>query len=139
MENLNKYMNKQGNSLSAIHSMVQEITDKKEEYLSLDSVKILTTVELEDNKIMTNTYHEIVERNNLVIDFIIDIKNTIFKIKLMKDQIDKNNQIGLQQIKQLDYFITLLQSIQDMMNDERSKMDRVVRYYEKTFSYYKDF
>jgi hypothetical protein len=57
----------------------------------------------------------------------------------MKDQIDRNSQVGLQQVKQLDYFISLLSQIQDMMSDERSKMDRVVRYYEKTFSYYKDF
>ena len=119
--------------------MVQEITDKKESYLNLDKVKILTATELEDNKIMTNVYHDVIERNDLVIDFILDIKNTMFKIKLMKDQLDRNTELGIQQNKQLDYFISLLQQILDMMSDERSKMDRVVRYYEKTFSYYKDF
>ena len=139
MEDLNKYMNRQVDSLSAVHTMVQNITNKKEEYLSLDPVSILTAVELEDNKAMTNAYHDIVERNDLVIDFIVDIKNTIFKIKLAKDQIDKNTELGIQQLKQFDYFISLLQNILDMMSDERSKMDRVVRYYEKTFSYYKDF
>lgn len=139
MEDLNKYMEKQTNSLSTVRSMVQEIIDKKEEYLNLDKVRILTATELEDNKIMTNVYHDVIERNDMVIDFIVDIKNTIFKIRLMKDQIDRNNQIGIQQIKQLDYFVSLLSNIQDMMSDERSKMDRVVRYYERTFSYYKDF
>ncbi len=139
MEDLNKYMNKQVDSLSAVHNMVQNITNKKEEYLSLDTVSILTAVELEDNKAMTNAYHDIVERNDLIIDFIVDIKNTIFKIKLAKDQIDKNTELGIQQLKQFDYFISLLQNILDMMSDERSKLDRVVRYYEKTFSYYKDF
>jgi hypothetical protein len=139
MEDLNKYMEKQPNTLSTIRSMVQEITDRKENYFNLDRVKILTAAELEDNKLMTNVYHDVIERNDAVIDFIMDIKNTVFKIKLMKDQIDRNSQVGLQQVKQLDYFISLLSQIQDMMSDERSKMDRVVRYYEKTFSYYKDF
>lgn len=139
MEDLNKYMEKSTSSLSTIRSMVQEITDRKENYLGLDKVKILTATELEDNKNMTNVYHDVIERNDAVIDFIIDIKNTIFKIKLIKDQVDRNSQVGLQQIKQIDYFLSLLSSIHDMMSDERSKMDRVVRYYEKTFSYFKDF
>jgi len=139
MEDLNKYMTKQVDSLSAIHSMVQKITNKKEEYLSLEPIKMLTAIELEDNKAMTNAYHDVVSRNDLIIDFIVDIKNTIFKIKLVKDQIDRNTELGIQQIKQFDYFISLLQNILDIMSDERSKMDRVVRYYEKTFSYYKDF
>lgn len=139
MEDLNKYMTKQVDSLSAIHSMVQKITNKKEEYLSLEPIKMLTAIELEDNKAMTNAYHDVVNRNDLIIDFIVDIKNTIFKIKLVKDQIDRNTELGIQQIKQFDYFISLLQNILDIMSDERSKMDRVVRYYEKTFSYYKDF
>ena len=139
MEDLNKYMEKSTSSLSTIRSMVQEITDRKESYLSLDKVKILAATELEDNKNMTNVYHDVIERNDAVIDFIIDIKNTIFKIKLIKDQVDRNSQVGLQQIKQIDYFLSLLSSIHDIMSDERSKMDRVVRYYEKTFSYFKDF
>lgn len=139
MEDLNKYMEKSSNSLSAVRSMVQEITDKKEKYFNSDKVRILTTTELEDNRAITNVYHDVIERNDFVIDFIVDIKNTIFKIKLMKDQIDRNSQIGLQQVKQIDYFLSLLNQILDMMNDERSKMDRVVRYYEKTFSYFKDF
>ena len=138
MEDLNKYMEKSTSSLSTIRSMVQEITDRKENYLSLDKVKILTATELEDNKNMTNVYHDVIERNDAVIDFIIDIKNTIFKIKLIKDQVDRNSQVGLQQIKQIDYFLSLLSSIHDIMSDERSKMDRVVRYYEKTFSYFKE-
>lgn len=139
MEDLNKYMDKQPDELSKIKSMVQRIIDKKEEYLNLDKVKILTATELEDNKVMTDVYHDVIERNDAVIDFILDIKNTIFIIKLSRDRVDRNTQLGLQQSKQCDYFISLLQTVLDIMNDERSKMDRVVRYYEKTFSYYKDF
>lgn len=142
MEDLNKYMDKQQTVLSKIRSMTQEIIDKKESYLSseyLGELKILNATELEDNKAMTNVYHDVIERNDFVIDFILDIKNTIFKIKLMKDQVDRNTELGNKQINQIEYFLSLLQQVLDMMSDERSKMDRVVRYYEKTFSYYKDF
>ena len=139
MEDLNKYMGKQVSSLDKVRTMTQDIMNRKEEYLTLDKVRILTTTELEDNKIITTLYHDVIDRNNFVIDFIVDIKNTIFKIKLIRDQIDRNTQLGTGQVKQFDYILSLLQQIQDMMNDERSKMDRVVRYYEKTFSYYKDF
>lgn len=142
MEDLNKYMDKQQTVLSKIRSMTQEIIDKKESYLSseyLGELKILNATELEDNKAMTNVYHDVIERNDFVIDFILDIKNTIFKIKLMKDQVDRNTELGNKQINQIEYFLSLLQQVLDMMSDERSKMDRVVRYHEKTFSYYKDF
>ena len=65
MEDLNKYMDKQVNSLNTIRSMVQEITDKKEEYLKLEGVRMLTATEMEDNKAMTNVYHDVIGRNNL--------------------------------------------------------------------------
>ena len=66
MEDLNKYMEKSTSSLSTIRSMVQEITDRKESYLSLDKVKILTATELEDNKNMTNVYHGLDEFFNKI-------------------------------------------------------------------------
>ena len=119
MEDLNKYMDKQVNSLNTIRSMVQEITDKKEEYLKLEGVRMLTATEMEDNKAMTNVYHDVIGRNNLIIDFILDIKNTIFKIKLIRDSIDRNTQLGQNQTKQYDYFISLLQSILDMMHEKK--------------------
>ena len=115
MEDLNKYMEKQPAALSTIRSMVQDITNKKEEYLKLDNITILNATELEDNRKMTNVYHDIIKRNDLVIDFIVDIKNTTFKIKLMKDQIDRNSQIGIQQMKQIDYFLSILSQILDMI------------------------
>lgn len=118
-------------SLSAIRQMAQEVIDKKEEYLKLEPIKLMGSSELKDIKKHTDSYKETVERNNLVIDFIIDTKNVIFKMKLVKESIDKNTQIGMQQAKQIDYYISLLNEIVNMMNDERSKFDRIVRYNEK--------
>mgnify|MGYP003299814663 CR=1 FL=1 len=139
MEDLNKYMEKPVSSLTAIRAMVQSNVDRKEEYLKLEPLVILTAIELEDNKKMTNAYHDVIERNDEALNFIIDVKNDIFKIKIIREQIDRNTQIGIQQIKQIDYYINMLNDILNMLNDERSKLDRVVRYYEKTFSYFKDF
>lgn len=139
MEDLNKYMEKPVSSLTAIRAMVQSNVDRKEEYLKLEPLVILTAIELEDNKKMTNAYHDVIERNDEALNFIIDVKNDIFKIKIIREQIDRNTQVGIQQIKQIDYYINMLNDILNMLNDERSKLDRVVRYYEKTFSYFKDF
>ena len=100
MEDLNKYMEKPINSLNTIRSMTQEIINRKEEYLKETPLNILSTIDLEDNKKMTNTYKSVVDRNNLAMDFIIDIKNEIFKIKLIKESIDRNTAVGIQQIKQ---------------------------------------
>ena len=52
MEDLNKYMEKSTSSLSTIRSMVQEITDRKESYLSLDKVKILTATQKLKSKLL---------------------------------------------------------------------------------------
>lgn len=146
MEDLNKYMEKtqdndkqQITNLSDIRGMVQELNDKKNDYLQKEPLVLLKAVDLEDNKKMTDCYREVVLRNEEAIDLIINIKDSIFKIKLVKDKLDKNTTQGMQQAKQMDYFINLLNDILSIISDERSKLDRVVRYYEKTFSYYKDF
>ena len=60
----------------------------------------------------------------------------MFKMKLIKESIDKSTQIGMQQAKQIDYYISLLNDIVGIFNDERSKFDRIVRYNEKTYSYF---
>ena len=57
-------------------------------------------------------------------------------MKLVKESIDRNTQVGLNQLKVIDSFINILNDILNIMYDEKSKLDRIVRYYEKTFNYY---
>ena len=94
---------------------------------------------MDDTNAVSLAYKAAVDRNNMAIDFIIDTKNEIFKIKLMKDALDRNTQLGLKQAKVLDNLISLLNDILNMFYDERSKLDRIVRFYEKSFTYYSNF
>lgn len=135
MDDLNKYMNNVS-TISALREKTQLLVDTKEAYLKQEPLKILSAIELEDNRKMTDSYKEAVDRNNMLIDFIMEIKNEIFKMKLVKESIDRNTQVGLNQLKVIDSFINILNDILNIMYDEKSKLDRIVRYYEKTFNYY---
>ena len=135
MDDLNKYMNNVS-TISALREKTQLLIDTKEAYLKQEPLKILSAIELEDNRKMTDSYKEAVDRNNMLIDLVMEIKNEIFKMKLVKESIDRNTQVGLNQLKVIDSFINILNDILNIMYDEKSKLDRVVRYYEKTFNYY---
>ena len=135
MDDLNKYMNNVS-TISALREKTQLLIDTKEAYLKQEPLKILSAIELEDNKKMTDSYKEAVDRNNMLVDFVMEIKNEIFKMKLVKESIDRNTQVGLNQLRVIDSFINILNDILNIMYDEKSKLDRIVRYYEKTFNYY---
>ena len=135
MDDLNKYMNNVS-TISALREKTQLIIYTKEAYLKQEPLKILSAIELEDNRKMTDSYKEAVDRNNMLIDLVMEIKNEIFKMKLVKESIDRNTQVGLNQLKVIDSFINILNDILNIMYDEKSKLDRIVRYYEKTFNYY---
>lgn len=135
MDDLNKYMNNVS-TISALREKTQLLIDTKEAYLKQEPLKILSAIELEDNRKMTDSYKEAVDRNNMLIDLVMEIKNEIFKMKLVKESIDRNTQVGLNQLKVIDSFINILNDILNIMYDEKSKLDRIVRYYEKTFNYY---
>lgn len=135
MEDLNKYMNNVS-TISSLRERVQSYVDLKEEYLKKNKLSIISSVDMEDNKKLTDKYKEAVDRNDEAIDLIIDIKNELFKMKLLKESLDRNTSVGLNQSKVIDNLTHILNDILNILNDERSKLDRIVRYYEKSFSYY---
>lgn len=135
MEDLNKYMSNVS-TISTIRETVQEFINRKEEYLQLDKLNILSAVEQEDSKKNINAYKSSIDRFDTLMDFIMDIKNEIFKIKLVKESLDKNTQVGLNQSKVLENLLNILRDILDILNDERAKLDRVVRFYERTSNTY---
>lgn len=135
MEDLNKYMNNVS-TISSLRERVQSYVDLKEEYLKKDKLSIISSVDMEDNKKLTDKYKEAIDRNDEAIDLIIDIKNELFKMKLLKESLDRNTSVGLNQSKVIDNLTHILNDILNILNDERSKLDRIVRYYEKSFSYY---
>lgn len=124
------------NSLATVRAIVQNDNERKEEILKTRSSVVLSANDMEDPKKMTNTYKAAVEKNNEVIDFIVDVKNDILKIRLVKDRLDKTTALYSQQVQQFDYYIKLLSDIKSIMQDEREKMDRVIRFYERNYSTY---
>lgn len=135
MEN-NTEQSKEISSLAAIRAMVQKDNDCKEEILKSRGVPILAAQDLGDTTKMTNTYKAAVERNAVALDFIMDVKNDILKIKLVRDRLDRTTSLYLQQAQQLDNYVKILNDILSIMKDEVSKMDRIVRFYEKNYSSY---
>ena len=132
----NVEQNKEINSLATVRAMVQRDNDRKEEILKGRGVPILAAQDLEDTTKMTNTYKKAIERNAEVMDFVMDIKNDILKIKLVKARLDRSTALYVSQAQQFDDFIKILNSILSIMKDEVSKMDRIVRFYERNYSTY---
>lgn len=138
MENLNKYMNSTS-TISSIRERVQSYVDKKETYLSLEKLSILSIVNINDDKKISLEYKKAIDRNDLCMDLIIDVKNEVFKLKLLKESLDRNTQIGINQIRTIDNFISILNDILNIMYEEKYKLDRIVRFYEKSFSYFNNY
>lgn len=124
---------------NVIREAVQKNVKRKEDFLKARQVTTLSALDMEDNKKLTDAYKAAIDRNDEAIDFIMDIKNDIFRIKLIKDKLDHGSALYMQQVQQIDYHIKLLNDILSIIQDERSKMDRVVRYYERNFVVYKDY
>ena len=135
MEN-NLEQDKEINSLDTIRVMVQEDNNRKEALLKSRNIKVLSAYELDDIKKMSAVYKEAVERNDLVIDFIMDVKNDMLKIRLAKDRLDKTTGVYTQQANQIDYYMKILVEILGIMKEEQQKLDRVVRFYEKNYNTY---
>lgn len=135
MEN-NIEQNKEISSLATIKAMVQRDIDIKEELLKGRGVAVLSAHELDDTRKMTNTYKSAIDRNNEVVDFIMDVKNDILKLRLVKDRLDKTTSLYLQQSQQIDWYIKTLNEILNIIKEEKEKMDRIIRFYERNYNSY---
>lgn len=130
--------NQNGLSISDIRGKVQIIINRKEDYLKTrdGDFESLSIIDFDDINKLSLIYHHFVVKNSVLMDLVIDIKNEIFKIKLIKEQLDKNTSVGISQNKVLDNLINLLNEANGIMLEEKQKLDRVVRFYEKSFTYY---
>lgn len=138
MDNLNKYMDNVS-TLSSLRDRVQYYVNLKEDYLKKEKLVILSSIDLEDVKKVADRYKSAVDRNNDLYDLLIDIKNEIFKMRLIKESLDKNTAIGISQIKSIDNLINILNEIISILTEEKSKLDRIVRFYEKESNYYNNY
>lgn len=130
--------NQNGLSISDIRGKVQIIINRKEDYLKTrdGDFESLSIIDFDDISKLSLIYHHFVVKNSVLMDLVIDIKNEIFKIRLIKEQLDKNTSVGISQNKVLDNLINLLNEANGIMLEEKQKLDRVVRFYEKSFTYY---
>ena len=130
--------NQNGLSISDIRCKVQTIINRKEDYLKIrdGDFESLSIIDFDDISKLSLTYHHFVVKNSVLMDLVIDIKNEIFKIKLIKEQLDKNTSVGISQNKVLDNLVNLLNEANGIMLEEKQKLDRIVRFYEKSFTYY---
>lgn len=125
--------------LSELRKRVNECLKEKEKLLKERGVPILAAHELEDMQKMTDTYKAAVERNAAVLDFIMDVKNEMLKIRLAKDRIDPSsmgNDLYRIATQQIDGFLRTLKEVLDIVKEEKEKLDRVVRFYERNYNSY---
>ena len=68
-----------------------------------------------------------------------DVKNEMLKIRLAKDRIDPSgmgNDLYRIATQQIDGFLRTLKEVLDIVKEEKEKLDRVVRFYERNYNSY---
>jgi glycerol kinase len=121
---------------SRAQAIVQKDKDMLSEILKSREGKILSAQDLQDPKKMTDTYKLAVDRNSIAMDFMMDVKNDIFELKIALSKVDRSSDLGINVARQLEGFIKLLTDLLGIIKDEVSKMDRVVRFYERNYNTY---
>lgn len=139
MNDLNNYMDTEKSMFGVLRDHVQVILNRKEDLVSRESLRALSVDNMEDTKKLGRAYEESINYNSKVIDLMRDIKDEILKLGMLKERLDTNTQLGIQQIRQIESLIKILREVYDIIELEKSKADRLVRYYEKTAVYYNNF
>lgn len=137
MENLNDFMPKKEDTVSFIKTRAQNLIKMKDDLLEIiKDVKVVDVYEASDMKIVSLNYTISVNANTSLLDLIVDTKNEIFKIKMLKSRIDTNFPDGLKQINMLENIASLLYESISILEIKKQSLDRIVRYYEKMSSTY---
>ena len=135
MEN-NLEQDREITTLDTIRAIVQRDCNIKEEILKERQIVIVSSYDLQNINKVIDSYKLMVDRNSKVIDFIMDLKNDILKIKLVKDRLDKSTSLYARQVQEIEKYLKILTDILGIIKEEKEKMDRVVRFYEKSYSTY---
>ena len=124
------------NTLSYLRDRTQKLMDRKREYILTAVSETLSTNDCEDAFKVSKAYKEAVDQNSKLLDIIRDTKDEMLFLRLAKERIDTSTQLGQQQLKQVDNLVKVLAEIVSILDIEKIKMDRFVRFYERTFNYY---
>lgn len=141
MTNIGSYIETEEkvNTLSYLRERTQKILDRKSEYIKTAISTILPVEDCNNPFKVSVAYREVVEQNNKLMDLLRDTKDEMLFLNIAKEKIDFSTQLGQQQLKQVEGLIKILTTISKVLEIEQAKMDRFVRFYEKTFNYYNTF
>ena len=150
MTNIGSYIETEEkvNTLSYLRERTQKILDRKSEYIKTAISTILPVEDCNNPFKVSVAYREVVEQNNKLMDLLRDTKDIFILLiaknknqtmNIAKEKIDFSTQLGQQQLKQVEGLIKILTTISKVLEIEQAKMDRFVRFYEKTFNYYNTF
>ena len=127
------------NALSYLRERTQKILDRKNEYIKGAVSDIIPIEDCNNPFKVSVAYREVVEQNNKLMDLLRDTKDEQLFLNIAKEKVDFSTQLGQQQLKQIEGLIKILVAISKILETEQTKMDRFVRFYEKTFNYYNTF
>lgn len=141
MTNIGSYIETEEsiNTLSYLRERTQKIFDRKSEYIKNAISTLLPAEDCSNPFKVSVAYREVIEQNNKLMDLLRDTKDEMLFLSIAKEKIDFSTQLGQQQLKQVEGLIKILTALSKVLETEQAKMDRFVRFYEKTFNYYNTF
>jgi hypothetical protein len=84
-------------------------------------------------------YKNVVDQNGLLHDLMRDIKDEQFFLGFVLERLDTTTQLGQQQYKQIEGLNKILKTLMGILEIEERKMDRLIRFYERTSNYFTTF
>ena len=127
------------NTLSYLRERTQKILDRKNEYIKEAISNIIPIEDCNNPFKVSVAYREVIEQNNKLMDLLRDTRDEMLFLNIAKEKVDFSSQLGQQQLKQIEGLVKILTAISKILETEQNKMDRFVRFYEKTFNYYNAF
>lgn len=135
MEDLNKYNEQTSENSSAFIISIQKlIVNVKKYLLEISEFEKPTYTQLQDTKFMFEKYGEIIQQNSLVLDY---IRKCEFNLSICKDVISALNTdsvINQKMKSQVNNLSNRIKNLLDPLYTEEKRMDRILRFYEKTYN-----
>lgn len=137
MEDLNKYTENEqmGTTSSAFITDVTNIVrDVKKYLMSVQEFQSPTYTQVQDTKFMIENYGAVTQANSKVLDY---IRECEFKITICKEamnSIELNTVLNQRIHGQLKNLHNSLKNLLDPLYTEEKRMDRILRFYEKTYN-----
>lgn len=137
MEDLNKYSENEqmgGSSSAFINSINQLIMEVKKFIMDIKEFEQPTYTQTQDMKFMMEKYGEAVQMNSKVLDY---IRRCEFNLSICKDvtaSLNTDNVVNQRMKRQVNNLSDRIKNLMDPLYTEEKRMDRILRFYEKTYN-----